>query len=464
MSRAGAGLSRRAVVLSVATLGVATLGVLGCDAIKEAAAPPLPLWVHHPGSSLSVSWRRELTAPARKSGEAYERGRPEIDPAHRRVFVGSSDHGLYALSAVDGATLWRFETAGAVQSEPLYDEGRDFIYFGAHDGALYALRASDGALRWRLDTAAEIARKPVLYRGTLYATNANDTLLAIDPATGKLRWYRHRTPAFGMEVSGYAGPAVHGDKIYTAFSDGVVMAYDVQDGTQRWAPVDLTAEVEQARVGEELRYLDVDTTPVVTTASGTTVVIVASYEGGVYALEADTGIRVWSNEGATGITDLVLWTWPGQPLDAALPGQQVDQEVTTMTPGTTRARQRAKGGKPVHRVLVGSSALSGLWGLDPEDGRELWRRDVPAGGVTAAEPVLGAVLVGTTRYGVYLLSPLDGGVLDGLHGGGAFAATPAAYGTRAFAFTNEGVLLGLHVETPPRTAAQPPAGDDWPPG
>jgi outer membrane protein assembly factor BamB len=103
--------------------------------------------------------------------------------------------------------------------------------------------------------------------------------------------------------------------------------------------------------------------------------------------------------------------------------------------------------------LIASSGLSGLWGLDLQDGRELWRRDLPSGGLTAAEPVAGAVMVGTTRYGVFLISPLDGGVLDGLHGGGSFAATPAAYGTRAFVLSNEGQLFGLQVKPP-----TPPAG------
>ena len=39
------------------------------------------------------------------SGEPYERGRAEIDVPHGRVFVGTSDHGLYALRASDGSTL-----------------------------------------------------------------------------------------------------------------------------------------------------------------------------------------------------------------------------------------------------------------------------------------------------------------------------------------------------------------------
>jgi outer membrane protein assembly factor BamB len=376
-------------------------------------------------------------------GEPYERGRPEIDAPHRRVFVGSSDHGLYALNAVNGATIWRFETAGAVQSEPLYDMKRDVVYFGSNDGALYCVRAADGGLRWRFATNAEVTRRPVLDGNTLFATNANDTLLAIDPDTGTMRWYRHRTPAFGMEISGYAGPAVHKGIVYTAFSDGVVMAYDVRDGSQKWLPVDLTSQAEQQRTGDELRYMDVDTTPVVARVGADTMVFVASYEGGVVALDAITGVKAWGNDGATGVTELTLWEGPARPQPTGTTGGRRE------LPG-----EGSRGTAPGrHRVLVASSGLSGLWGLDLQDGRELWRRDLPSGGITAAEPVAGAVMVGTTRYGVFLISPLDGGVLDGLHGGGSFAATPAAYGTRAYVLSNEGQLFGLQVK-PPR----PPAG------
>jgi len=66
-------------------------------------------------SSFTARWRPRVARPAR-TGSA---GGPEIDPEHNRVFVGTSDHGLYALRAGDGSTLWRYETMGLVQSEPL---------------------------------------------------------------------------------------------------------------------------------------------------------------------------------------------------------------------------------------------------------------------------------------------------------------------------------------------------------
>jgi hypothetical protein len=119
--------------------------------------------------------------------------------------------------------------------------------------------------------------------------------------------------------------------------------------------------------------------------------------------------------------------------------------------GASRDPQRVAG---KHGVLVASSGLTGLWGISPKDGSELWRRDLPAGGVTAAAPWAGALLVGTTRYGVFLVSPLDGGVLDGFHSGGSFAATPAANGLRAFVLSNEGQLFGLSLRPP----TSPPGG------
>jgi outer membrane protein assembly factor BamB len=394
------------------------LGGASCDSVSSVANPEVPLWVNHPGSAMSLYARRDLSVEGANDFEPYERSRPAIDAAHRRIFVGASDGGLYALRATDLTTVWRFQTDGAVQSEPLYDPREDVVYFGSNDGALYKLRAADGHMLWRFASNAEITRKPVMAGGSLLAVNANDTLIAIQPRTGELKWYRQRTPAFGMEISGYAGPAVHGDTVYTAFSDGVVMAYKIEDGAEAWSNfVDLAGEAQQSRGGEELRYLDVDTTPVVGSIDGAPLVYVASYEGGVYALDAATGAQAWVNDAAVGVTELAMWEGPARD-----------------------------GG--THRVLVGASGLTGLWGLRPKDGGELWRRDLPSGGVSAPASWGGALLVGTTRFGMFLVSPLDGGVLDGIHNGGSFAAAPSAYGLRAFMISNDGVLLALSLRTP----------------
>jgi outer membrane protein assembly factor BamB len=416
-------------------IGAAVLGVVGCTSVETSSDrinPEKPLWFNRPNGALEVVFRREIVplVPSISGiGDPYERGRAEIDPVHGRVFVGTSDHGLYALRAGDGSTIWRFETLGVVQSEPYYDAELDVVYFGSHDGALYAVRAADGQLVWRYTTGAEVARKPVLGGETLYFVNAADNLFAVERRSGRTLWHVHRTPALGMEISGYAGPALSDGLVFFATSDGHVGAYDAHDGSERWNPVDLSAEAEQSQGGEAVRYLDVDTTPIPDDLGSLgRVVFVASYAGGVYALDQDKGAPLWKNEKVAGVTELTLWREPAH-------------------------QARGNGGVevPKREILLAASGATGLWALDPTNGRMLWRLPIPEGGVTAPVPMAGALLVGTTQYGAFLISPINGRVIDGFTLGSGFSQTPAAYGSRGYLLTNGGTLLGVQAQ-PPRAA------------
>ncbi len=428
LARAGASALCAAMALASSGCGLGEL--FGGDRVN----PEVPSWYNRPSATMHVFIHRKLAVEGRTNGEDWERGKPEIDAEHDRVFVPSSDHGLYALRAGEGSTIWRFETAGLVQSEPTYDREMDYVYFGSNDGALYCVRAQDGKLIYRFDTGAEVSRKPIRNGETLYFSNASDFLFAIDRRTGKQKWQVHRTPALGMEISGHAGPSydpVTG-LVYMAFSDGHVIAYDGRDGAEKWTPVDLSAEAEQAG-GEAPRYLDVDTTPVIDEHPQGHVVYVSSYAGGVYALDANTGSRVWSNDKAIGVTDLTLF-------------EEGAHQPNPNGPD--------KGGPtvPAKKILLASSATTGLIGLDPYTGRALWRNKVPEGGITAPTPMAGAILVGTSRYGLFLMSPRNGKVIDGIDLGTGFAMTPAAFAGRAYVVTNAGTLIGVGVAPPlPRT-------------
>jgi outer membrane protein assembly factor BamB len=412
-------------------LAACALSCATTDTANDRVNPEVPLWFHRPNGAIHVYLDRTLTAPSRQVGEDYEHGRPAIDAKHGRIFVGTADRGLYALRAGDGETLWRFETLGVVQCEPLYDPQYDIVYFGSHDGALYAVDARNGSLLWRFMTGAEVGRKPVIGGpdgSVLFVANGADQLFALERATGRQLWTVHRQPALGMEIAAHAGPAVDGDMVYMAFSDGHVIAYDARDGSERWTPVDLSAEAEQT-VGDAPRYLDVDTTPIVEDLPNGKVVFVASYAGGVFALDARSGARVWMNEKAVGATELTLWREPAHVARSAQPGE--------LAPVV-----------PAKRILVASSGVSGLWGLDPATGRKLWRVPVPEGGITAPAAIAGALLVGTTHYGMFLMSPVDGRPIDGIDLGTGFAETPAAYGNRAFVLSNAGTFLGIAVDDP----------------
>ena len=392
---------------------------------------------------MEIFVHRNLTAPSRSSGEDWERGKPELDFVRDRVFVGSSDHGLYALRAGDGSTIWRFETLNVVQSEPLYDPEMDYVYFGSNDGALYCVSAQTGKLVYRFDTGAEVSRKPVRVGENLFFSNASDYLFSIDRRTGRPRWQVHRTPALGMEISGHSGAAVDPKTgfVFMAYSDGHVDAYDSKDGAEKWTPVDLSAEAEQS-AGETLRYLDADTTPVLDDHPQGRVVYVSSYAGGVYALDAATGSRIWSNDKAVGVTDIALWREPAHKPNPN--GPDADGPMV-----------------PERKLVIVSSASFGLSGLDPYTGRVVWRNKLPEGGVTAPVPMSGAILVGTSRYGLFLISPRNGKVIDGIDLNTGFSQTPGAYGGRAYVMTNAGTFIGVNVSPPlPIRKIGPGQGND----
>lgn len=422
-------LSRSSVAVALLALSLSGCGFADLFT-GDRVNPEVPTWYHRPSGSMTVFIHRALTAPARSVGEDWERGRPEIDALHDRVFVGSSDRGLYALRAGEGSTLWRFETLGVVQSEPLYDGEMDYVYFGSNDGALYCVSAATGKMIYRFDTGAEVSKKPVRSGEQLFFSNASDFLFAIDRRTGKPKWQAHRSPALGMEISGHSGAAYDRslNLVFMSYSDGHVVAYDGRDGSEKWTPVDLSAEAEQSS-GEAPRYLDADTTPVLDDHPQGRVVYVSSYAGGVYALDAQNGARVWSNDKAVGVTDLVLWREPAHRPNPNGP----DKDGPLV---------------PERKLVIASSATYGLTALDAYTGRVVWRNKVPEGGITAPVPVAGALLVGTSRYGLFLLSPRNGRVIDGFDLNTGFAQTPAAFGGRAYAMTNAGTFLGIAV-TPP---------------
>jgi outer membrane protein assembly factor BamB len=395
----------------------------GCEPLRASALPEGPTWAHRPANVLQLMYRQPLVAPSRRSGEPYERGRPEIDPQNLRVFVGSSDRGLYALRVQDGQVLWRYETLAAVQSEPLYDPAEDVVYFGSNDGALYKLRAATGELLWRFASNAEVARQPVLSQGKLFFVNANDTIIAVEPASGKLLWSQHRAPALGMEVAGHAGVRVDANAVYVAFSAGTVSAFAPDSGRELWDPVDLAAEAEQA-LGEVPTYLDVDTTPELVSLDGDPVLLVGSYSGGVTALNALTGNQLWTNPAIKSVTDLSLWQ------------QAAHKDKVT--------------GKlyPEQALAIACTGSTGLWGIDPRTGAEVWHRDLPDGGVNAPAFISGALLISTTEHGLFLLSPKHGAVIDGLHTQTGFSMAPETYGQRAFILSDSGDLLALSVAAP----------------
>jgi outer membrane protein assembly factor BamB len=99
---------------------------------------------------------------------------------------------LFALDAATGAQKWKMTAlAGTGGGPSAVAVAGDIVYLADARGGLAALGARDGRLRWRHQFSGKgfhsASLIPVVSGGTAFCFD-NDTLFALDAATGAVRW------------------------------------------------------------------------------------------------------------------------------------------------------------------------------------------------------------------------------------------------------------------------------------
>ena len=157
--------SRPAAVMGA--VGVAMAGALGIAGTASAA--DWPMFRANPGHtglspetaistttahSLTTRWTARLGTPSYTSpAVATTRGRT-------LVYAGAGNH-FYAYPAGGGAAAWRFTVpAGVVENSPAVAGG--VVYFASTAGTIYALNASTGARMCSFSTGHAILASPVV--------------------------------------------------------------------------------------------------------------------------------------------------------------------------------------------------------------------------------------------------------------------------------------------------------------
>ena len=166
------------------------------------------------------------------------------------VYVGSSDHQLYALDRGMGTVKWKFKTDSRVTSSPAVSGG--VVYFGSYDGNFYAVDAASGKEKWKFATAGErrfaaphlhgaspvaetmpdpfdfYLSSPVVWHDAVYFGSGDTNIYALDAATGGLKW-KFKT---GDVV--HASPAISEGVLFVGSWDSYFYALDAATGKEKW--------------------------------------------------------------------------------------------------------------------------------------------------------------------------------------------------------------------------------------
>jgi outer membrane protein assembly factor BamB len=144
-----------------------------------------------------------------------------------RLFVGSWDHGVYALNANNGKRIWRFEADNEVNTSAAYWNGRIFI--ASDSGTLYSLSAKTGKLLWSEGSAREFYyATPTVAHGRVYIGSTDGTMYVFGAKTGRLLWAR----PLGTYI--YGAAAVYKRKVFVGTYDGQFYALNAATGDVVW--------------------------------------------------------------------------------------------------------------------------------------------------------------------------------------------------------------------------------------
>lgn len=344
-----------------------------------------------------VRWRQQITHDYEGPYVPVERAAAALDPARDRLYVGSSSGELWAMTA-GGARIYTYDAGGGIAAQPALDPALDELFLATEDGVLHLLTASNGALRWRTEIGGAVSQPPVLTDDAVYVMTDNDVVSAIDRAEGEVLWRYRRDAPEGFNVSGHAGLTLAEGRLLTGFTAGVVASLDPSDGSLQWER-DTSLELEPGPDGTA-RFADVDTTPVVIDD----LIYIASFAGGMYALELESGTVRWHDEELTGVIGI--------------------------TPASDR-------------LLVLSSGDLGVVLIDRNDHEVVWRKRLPRGAPGEATVAQDLVMFGESQGGFVTVALQNGRELGRIEAGHGFTARATISDGRGFMLSNGGTLFAF---------------------
>ena len=184
-----------------------------------------------------LRWRRPLHDAARAGGPApdnptFNHRAPTPLLLEGTLYAGSSDGGLHAVAAGDGAVRWRHEAQAPVYSG-VGRHGDDLLMFGTMDGSVVLLDRRTRRETLRVKTGGGVVTTPVVAGGRLVAGSRDYLLHGFDPVSGAPAW------RFSYWFSWIEStPALRDGLLYLGGSDYArVSAIDPATGRARWSTV-----------------------------------------------------------------------------------------------------------------------------------------------------------------------------------------------------------------------------------
>ena len=262
------------VGLALAMSGCSTVG--GWFGYGPAKAKPAALVEFKPAASLTEAWKGEtgdtdgnLLRPAAEGDDVFAAG-------GRRVV---------RIAVANGNTVWKTDTGEKLSAGA--GAGQGLVLAGSSKGELLALDQASGKVRWKAGLSSEVTGQLVVVGDNVIARTGDGRVQGLAVADGSRKWlYTRNLPVLSLRGSG--GMAMRDDVLYVGFPGGKLVALNAANGAQLWE-----ATVAMPRGATELeRVSDVMGNPVVDERQ----VCAVAYQGRVACFDRRNGELLWARD------------------------------------------------------------------------------------------------------------------------------------------------------------------------
>jgi len=258
------------------------LGLSACSTVSEwvgidpARAKPAALVEFTPVATLAEAWKAD-------SGDANNYlFRPQAEGDD--VFAAGGNQ-VVRIAVANGKPVWTSDAGMKLSAGA--GVGQGLVLAGGSKGELLALDQASGQLRWQVALSSEVTGQLLVTDDTVIARTGDGRLHGLAVSDGSRKWLYTRTlPTLSLRGSG--GLAVRDGVLYAGFPGGKLVALNAANGAQLWE-----ATVALPRGATELeRVADVMGNPVVDER----LVCAVAYQGRVACFDRSNGAPQWARD------------------------------------------------------------------------------------------------------------------------------------------------------------------------
>lgn len=379
-------------MLRVLASALLLLLLTGCSLFsgEDNATPPAELVELKSAIKIKQIWEHSLAG----SGELRSALRPLYWEG--RIYVADPKGQVLSLDAATGKELWSTDTDAPLSGGPGMAD--DLVLVGSNEAELIALDRETGEQRWRRTLNSEILSTPSGEAGLAVARSADGRVTAVKTAVNEIRWEVDREVPV-LTLRGTSSPLVKDGRVYVGFANGKLVCLNLASGDLLW---ETTVVTPQGRTEIE-RVVDLDTDLV--DVEG--VIYVGSFQGGLSAVSASSGVVLWHNK---------VSTYAGLDAD--------------------------------WREVFVTDNDSNVWGLDATNGATLWEQKELHNRALSAPAIDGdRVVVGDYEGYVHWLAQDDGRVLGRIKvGGSPIQVKPLVVDDIVYIYDSSGQLSALRAK------------------